>query len=186
MALVVLTGGARSGKSSAAGRLACVHGGAVVVAVAGVGDGDPEMAARIERHRNDRPGGWMTLEVAGTPVDEWLPAVPEGACLVVDCLGTLVSGLLFTGPEAPTDVAAEMIAHAAVDAFINRTGDTIVVTNEVGMGVVPVSESGRLFRDVLGRANARLVDVADAAYLVIAGRCLNLSTLPPDAAWPIS
>ncbi len=186
MALIVLTGGARSGKSSAAARLAHEHGGPVVVAVAGVGDGDPEMAARIERHRNDRPGGWMTLEVAGTPVDEWLPAVPDDACLVVDCLGTLVSGLLFTGSVSPTDVAAELIAHTAVDALINRLGDTIVVTNEVGMGVVPVSESGRLFRDVLGRANVRLVDVADAAYLVVAGRCLDLTALPPDAAWPIS
>jgi len=184
VALVVLTGGARSGKSAAAARLALERGTPVVVAVAGVGDGDPEMTARIERHQNDRPGDWTTLEVAAVPVGEWLPEVPFDACLVVDCLGTLLSSLLFSHDTVPDEDAAEATSRTLVDALVDRTGDTIVVTNEVGMGVVPVSASGRLFRDVLGRANARLVGKAGSAYLVVAGRCINLSSAPPDAAWP--
>lgn len=184
MALVVVTGGARSGKSAVATRLAHAHGGRVFVAVAGLGDGDPEMAARIDRHREDRPRDWTTLEVAGVPVAEWLTGVPGDACLVVDCLGTLVSALLFADAETPTEAAAEDTARSLVDALVKRVGDTIIVTNEVGTGVVPVSASGRLFRDVLGRANARLVDAADAAYLVIAGRCIELTAMPRDVAWP--
>ncbi|KAF0206732.1 MAG: adenosyl cobinamide kinase/adenosyl cobinamide phosphate [Actinobacteria bacterium] len=185
MALVVITGGARSGKSAVAARLACEKGSPIVVAVAGVGDGDDEMAARIERHRADRPDDWTTLEVAGIPVSDWLPRVPDGACLVVDCLGTVMSGLLYPSEgTVPTEAGAEILAHALVDALTARAGDTIIVTNEVGMGVVPVSESGRLFRDVLGRANARLVDVSDRAFLVVAGRCFDLSAMPRDAAWP--
>jgi len=102
----------------------------------------------------------------------------------VDCLGTFLGSLLFTGVGVPEEAAAEAVSRSAVDALADRTGDTIVVTNEVGMGVVPVSESGRLFRDILGRANARLVDAADAAYLVVAGRCIDLTALPSHAAWP--
>ncbi len=184
MALVVLTGGARSGKSGTAARLAGAHAGPVFVAVAGVGDGDQEMTARIERHREDRPASWTTLEVAGQAMAAWLPGVPADACLVVDCLGTLLSALLFDDATTPTEDAAEAIASGVVEALLARTGNTIVVTNEVGMGVVPVSESGRLFRDALGRANARLTDAADAAYLVVAGRAFDLTALPRDAAWP--
>jgi adenosylcobinamide kinase/adenosylcobinamide-phosphate guanylyltransferase len=184
MALVVITGGARSGKSAVATRLATAHGDPVVVAVAGVDDGDPEMAARIDRHRADRPDGWTTLEVAGVPVADWIPRVPAGACLVVDCLGTLLSGLLFRIATTPEEAAAEETARALVDALVTREGDTVVITNEVGSGVVPVSASGRLFRDVLGRANARLVDAADRAYLVVAERCFDLTALPREAAWP--
>jgi len=188
----VITGGARSGKSAVAAQLASVHTGPVVVAVAGRADNDPEMSRRIERHRADRPAHWTTLEVAGEHVPTWLAQVPDHACLVIDCLGTLVAERIFGGegpdpgqwvPEA-LEERADQVASAIVDAALRRAGDTVVVTNEVGSGVVPASASGRLFRDVIGRANARLVAAADAAYLVACGRCIDLQALPSAVGWP--
>ncbi len=184
MALVILTGGARSGKSGAAARLATARSTEVVVAVAGIADGDVEMATRIERHRAERPAEWRTLEVAGIAPGEWLPTVPSDAVLILDCLGTLVTDLLWGAGTEPSDADGEKTVTALVDALIARVGDTIIVTNEVGSGVVPVSAAGRLFRDVLGRANARLVASADAAYLVVCGRCIDISASPADPAWP--
>lgn len=192
MALVVITGGARSGKSAVAAALAAEHAGPVVVAVAGRPENDPEMAHRIERHRADRPATWTTLEVAGEHVPTWLATVPNDACLVVDCLGTLVAERVFGSeehdpgqwvPEA-LEQRAEEVTAAIVEGALRRSGDTVVVTNEVGSGVVPASASGRLFRDVIGRANARLVAAADAAYLVVCGRCIDLRSLPSSVAWP--
>ncbi|MEN6430721.1 MAG: bifunctional adenosylcobinamide kinase/adenosylcobinamide-phosphate guanylyltransferase, partial [Coriobacteriales bacterium] len=96
MPIVVLTGPVRSGKSAVAADLAASSGRDVVVAVAGRGEGDPEMARRITRHRHDRPREWTTMEVAGRLVGEWVAEVPAEACLVVDCLGTLISDTVFT------------------------------------------------------------------------------------------
>ncbi|TDB39854.1 MAG: bifunctional adenosylcobinamide kinase/adenosylcobinamide-phosphate guanylyltransferase [Actinobacteria bacterium] len=185
MALVVLTGGARSGKSGAAARLAAERGRHVVVAVAGVAAGDEEMAARIARHRRERPVDWATCEVIGRAPDEWLGSVQASDVLLLDCLGTLVTDLLWgAGSEPATEADADKTVRALIDALIAREGDTIIVTNEVGSGVVPVSRAGRLFRDVLGRANARLVSAADAAYLVVCGRCIDISVAPVDPVWP--
>lgn len=192
MALIVITGGARSGKSAAAARLAKQHGGDVWVAVAGRPEVDPEMARRVARHRADRPAHWVTLEVAGEHIPSWFASVPQDVCLVIDCLGTLVAERVFgsdghdPGPwvsEALEERAAE-VAEYLVGAALARVGDTIVVTNEVGLGIVPMSASGRLFRDTIGRANARLVAAADAAYLCVCGRCLDLCALPELPSWP--
>jgi len=192
VALVVITGGARTGKSAVAAQLASLNAEPVFVAVAGRTESDPEMARRIERHRADRPAGWTTLEVAGEHVPTWLAQVPDEACLVIDCLGTLVAERIFGGegpdpgqwvPEA-LEQRADEVASAIVEAALRRAGDTVVVTNEVGSGVVPASASGRLFRDVIGRANARLVAAADAAYLVACGRCIDLLSLPSTVDWP--
>lgn len=202
MALVVFTGGARSGKSRAAQRLAQARqadGASVVVAVfARHEHEDAEMVARIARHRADRPEGFATLEV--TSPEDWLAQVPEDALLVVDCLGTLLglvmeevwrqhSGeeLAAAGTEATVEL--ESTYHARVDQIVGelagRRGDTIVVTNEVGMSVVPEYASARLFRDVMGRANAALVQVADAAYLAVAGRMVELTGLASQVHWPV-
>ncbi|MGB4592789.1 MAG: bifunctional adenosylcobinamide kinase/adenosylcobinamide-phosphate guanylyltransferase [Coriobacteriia bacterium] len=192
MALVVFTGGARSGKSAAAARLAETCGCDVVVAVAGRPEEDPEMARRVQKHQADRPEHWTTLEIAGVHVPTWLAQVPPDACLVVDCLGTLLAERIFGGvghdpgpwvPEA-LERRAEEVADAIVAGVLSRPGQTIIVTNEVGSGVVPSSAAGRLFRDVLGRANARLVQASDAAYLVVCGSCIDLKALPRDVAWP--
>lgn len=203
----MLTGGARSGKSSAAQRLAAsreADGVAVWVAVFGrEGHDDPEFLSRIARHRADRPRTWKTLEAVAT--DGWLVTVPDDALLVVDCIGTLLGlameeafeaclaevdarvALRDADPDAlPTgyEEAVRSRFRAATTAIRERAGDTVIVTNEVGGGVVPFHASGRLFRDLLGQENRTLVDVADAAYLCVAGRLIDLATLPTRAYWP--
>lgn len=200
MALVVITGGARSGKSGAAQRLALsrlADGQRVMVAVFGSAS-DGEMADRIARHRADRPAGLETLEA--TSSREWFADVPDGALLVVDCLGTCFGRALLEAWDESVTAGTEMTdaaqlppgfeaattirTSAVVEGLLARTGDTIVVTNEVGDGLVPDYATGRLFRDELGRANRILTDRADAAYLAVAGRLLNLTELPRDAHWP--
>ncbi len=200
MALVVITGGARSGKSAAAQRLAAERqrAGLPVHIAVFASESDTEMAARIAAHRADRPAGFSVIEAGGSI--DWLGDVPDASLLVVDCLGTwlgrvmeqcwtdtAVSGTDFddfeTIPEAFADRFADGVG-VVIDALSRRRGDTLVVTNEVGSGVVPAYPAGRLFRDELGRANATLVSCADAAYLAVSGRLIDLAVLPSEATWP--
>jgi len=119
--------------------------------------------------------------VPGVSPSEWLAAVDPQECLLVDCLGTMLASLLWgTGddPDRISPAAATEVAHAIVDALVAREGETIVVTNEVGWGVVPAYPSGRAFADALGSANRRLVDAAERAFLVVCGRLLDLKALP--------
>ena len=212
MALVVITGGARSGKSSAAERLAlrrAAEGSTVSVVVFGRQDADdPEFAERVARHQADRPAHFATLEARDAA--SWRDEAGSDTLLVVDCMGTLLGRVMEEAWEAcaattagasgdmasvlgeapsdalPPDFGPECDAAlaATVDWLLAREGDTIVVTNEVGDGLVPTYATGRLFRDLLGRANRRLVDSADAGYLAVAGRLIALDGLSRDAAWP--
>jgi adenosyl cobinamide kinase/adenosyl cobinamide phosphate guanylyltransferase len=170
MALVLLLGGARSGKSALAVRLAGASGRPVVFVATGEA-GDEEMAARIERHRADRPLDWLTVE---EPLDlaRALADADAGACVLVDCLSLWVANLIEAG-LADEDVAAR--AHEAASLAAARDAPTIAVGNEVGLGIVPVSELGRRYRDVLGRVNATWAAAADEAALVVAGRLLALA-----------
>ena len=187
MSLVFLTGPVRGGKSGAAERLAQERGGPVVIAVAGW-DGDEEMERRIEAHRSTRPADWVTI--AATPEDDWVARVPTDSTLVLDCLGTLVATAcheaIGDAEVAPAGAVSEVEERlrALVAALVHRTGDSVIVSNETGWGVVPAWPGARLFRDELGRANRRLTDAADAAYLVIDGRFLDLRALPARAVWP--
>ena len=187
MSLVLLTGPVRSGKSAAAETLAARPGGPVVVAVAGWA-GDGEMERRIEAHRAGRPADWTTIH-AGPGVG-WLAAVPDGAVLLLDCLGTLLANICHAevGDAEVASEGSEAAVSAGVDALVTkllaREGDSVIVSNETGWGIVPVWPGSRLFRDELGRANRRLIDGADAAYLVIDGRFLDLRALPTQPVWP--
>jgi adenosylcobinamide kinase/adenosylcobinamide-phosphate guanylyltransferase len=201
MALVVFTGGARSGKSSAAQRLGlagAAEGQSVCVAVFGRESVDAEFARRVAAHRRSRPATWTTIEAAD-PID-WTRRVPGEALLIIDCVGTLLGlametahdalvhgGLDDTGsselPEGFYDATVALF-DPAIEWITRRGADTIVVTNEVGDGVVPTYPSGRLFRDVLGRANRSLVEYADRSYLCVASRLVCLTDLPRDAQWP--
>lgn len=203
MALVVFTGGARSGKSSAAQSLAgarALDGGDVTVMVFGRdSSADPEFSDRIRRHRADRPAAWTTVEVSS--LSEPLSGIDVPGLLLVDCIGTML-GLAME--HAYTDIAAGDLGSAdpialpagfadsaesrfapALESILRRGGDTIVVTNEVGSGIVPAYASSRWFRDRLGSANRTLVATADAAYLTLSGRLIDLSSLPADARWPV-
>jgi adenosylcobinamide kinase / adenosylcobinamide-phosphate guanylyltransferase len=168
MTHVLLTGGARSGKSALAVQLAERDGADVVFLATGLA-GDDEMADRIARHRAERPGHWTTVEEPVALADA-IEAVEPSACLIVDCLSLWVANLLqIDRPPAIERAAATAAARCAA-----RPGTTIVVTNEVGLGVVPATPLGRAYRDVLGRVNAIWAGQATAAYLVVAGRLLAL------------
>jgi adenosyl cobinamide kinase/adenosyl cobinamide phosphate guanylyltransferase len=167
MSLVFLIGGARSGKSSLAVRLAA-ESGAPVVFIATGEPGDAEMAERIARHRAERPAGWQTVEEP-VALRGALEAAPDGSCVVVDCLSLWVANLLENGA---VDIEEEARAAAVVAAA--RAAPTVAVTNEVGLGVVPATPLGRAYRDLLGRVNALWADAADDAYFVVAGKALRL------------
>jgi adenosyl cobinamide kinase/adenosyl cobinamide phosphate guanylyltransferase len=169
VSLVVLLGGARSGKSRLALNLAARWDGPVTFIATAEGR-DDEMAGRIARHRAERSAAWTTIEepVALEPA---LACAPDDACVIVDCLALWLSNLLEQGLD-PEE--CEHAARAAATTAAVRTATTIVVSNEVGLGVVPATPLGRDYRDVLGRVNQTWVAAADAAALVVAGRALRL------------
>jgi adenosylcobinamide kinase / adenosylcobinamide-phosphate guanylyltransferase len=169
MALTLLIGGARAGKSHLSVRLA-ERAGLPVTFIATAEAGDDEMKARIARHRADRPTQWTTVEEPRHLARALDLAGTEGT-VIVDCLTLWVSNLLLAGhdDEDVQDRAADAARRAA-----NRDGPTMVVTNEVGSGVHPSSAMGRQFRDLLGRVNTIWADQADTAFLVVAGRAIPL------------
>jgi adenosylcobinamide kinase/adenosylcobinamide-phosphate guanylyltransferase len=187
VSVVVLTGAVRAGKSAAAEALAASRGRPVVVAVAGW-SGDEEMVRRIEAHRSVRPVEWDVRVIGPDPA--WLDEVACESVLVLDCLATLVGAIAWetVGEAELASAAQEQFATERVDALVRalsaRAGDTIVVTNEAGWGVVPATAAGRLFRDLLGRVNREIISAAAAAYLVVDGRMLDLKALPQHPAWP--
>jgi adenosylcobinamide kinase/adenosylcobinamide-phosphate guanylyltransferase len=181
--VTLVTGGIRSGKSRHAETLASGVSDVTYVATgpldAGTNaDTDPEWTRRLALHRERRPSGWSvleTLDVAG------VLAVHEGM-VVVDCLGTWVTGLV---DEAALwddlDAATELLEAATDllrDALATTRADVVVVTNEVGFAPVATTPSGRWFQDALGRVNAGLASRADRVHLVVAGRVLDLSDAP--------
>lgn len=173
MPLTFLVGGARSGKSTLAVQMGEHHGGPVhFIATAEAFDDD--LRDRIARHRAERPAGWSTAEV---PV-ELAAAVadaPAGAFVIIDCL-TVWMGNLFAGPGGVADrtAAADALIGALRDRAAHGAGPTVVVSNEVGMGVHPETPMGRDYRDELGRLNQSVAAVADRSLLLVAGRALRL------------
>lgn len=169
MTLTFLTGGARSGKSARAVLLAAASGRHVTF-VATAQARDAEMADRIRLHRAERPARWTTVEA---PLDLG-PAIGgvDGASVgIIDCLSLWVANLLERGDTGPEiDAAAERAAAACAAS----TADWFVVSNEVGMGLVPMHPVGRGYRDRLGRVNATFSHRASLAQLMVAGRALTL------------
>jgi adenosylcobinamide kinase/adenosylcobinamide-phosphate guanylyltransferase len=172
--IALFLGGARSGKSMVAERFAGSLPGPVTYLATWVpapgAQPDPEMEARIAAHRARRPEGWAIEEVAGAGVADTLRACAGTALL--DSLGPWVAG----APEFAVD------AGDLCRALVDRAADTVVVSEEVGLGVHPSSAAGREFRDVLGRVNEQVAAVADAVWLVVAGRVLELG--PPPSPGP--
>lgn len=164
---VLVLGGARSGKSRHAQTLAETAGGDRVF-IATAQAYDAEMDARIAQHQADRDGSWRTVEA---PID--LPgAVREhgdaGRVLLVDCLTLWLSNLLLG--DADLDAAGD----ALVKAVTAVPGTVILVSNEVGFGIVPDNALARRFRDAAGRLNQRMAGACDATDLVVAGIPLRI------------
>jgi adenosylcobinamide kinase / adenosylcobinamide-phosphate guanylyltransferase len=175
MALTFLLGGARSGKSSLAVRLAA----ATELPVAVIATGEPrddEMAERIRAHRAARPPSWTTIE---EPLElaRAIEAVGADDAVIVDCLSLWVSNLLEAGTTGDRIVED---ARDVADRLAARPGPAFGVSNEVGLGLVPMHPLGRAYRDTLGMVNAAWAAVAERSLLVVAGRALRL--LDPDDA----
>lgn len=179
--LTFLTGGARSGKSTLAVRLASRGGGPVTyVATAPHIDGDVDLADRIEHHRAERPADWTTIE---EPIHlaAAVRSAPGDRILIVDCLTVWLGNLVHRGLTADAALAASDEAIAAVRA---RVGDAIVVSNEVGLGIVPADAATRAYRDLLGNINQRWAAAADRAWLVVAGRGVPLGPIDDQISGP--
>lgn len=161
--ITLVLGGARSGKSEVAEQIAARLAGPVTY-LATLVPGDPDLATRIEAHRARRPAGWRTVE-AGAELPAVLRSVPGP--VLVDALGPWVAA----SPGMIVD------ARALCAALTGRAADTVVVSEEVGLGVHPATEDGRRFRDALGTLNQAVAVVADEVLFVVAGRILPLG--PP-------
>jgi adenosylcobinamide kinase / adenosylcobinamide-phosphate guanylyltransferase len=172
MGLTLLLGGARSGKSRSAVRLAAAWDGPVVVVATGE-PRDEEMAARIARHRSERPPQWTTVE---EPIDlrTAIEAVPGEAATIVDCLTLWISNLM---ERRIDDHEVERRARDSARVAAGRRAPTIAVSNEVGWGIVPMHPVSRRYRDLLGVANQVWAAEADRVLLMVAGRALPLYRL---------
>lgn len=166
---ILLLGGARSGKSSFAESLATRRAAPVTV-IASAQAFDEDMRARIVAHRRSRPGSWRTIE---EPIEiaSALARVPAAETALVDCI-TVWLGNMFHYDRTEADVHVEV--GRFIETMSQRRGTTIVVSNEVGLGIVPLTELGRTYRDVLGRVNTQLSKGVDRSLLLIAGRALEL------------
>ncbi|MBM6404220.1 bifunctional adenosylcobinamide kinase/adenosylcobinamide-phosphate guanylyltransferase [Phycicoccus sp. CSK15P-2] len=170
----LVTGGVRSGKSHVAEGLFDAREGVTYVATGPRAD-DPDWADRVAAHRARRPASWSTLEtsdLAGALAGLTGPAL-------VDCAGTWLTSVLddlgaWDAPRADWVDALHERTDAVVAAWAGCPHDVVLVTNEVGWGVVPAHRSGRVFADELGRLNQDLAAVSDTVLLVVAGRVLPL------------
>ena len=168
--LTLLLGGARSGKSAFAVELASAHGGGVTyVATSPPIDGDDDLDTRIATHRAERPAHWRTIEEQLDLRDALARTGDD--LVVVDCLTLWVSNRVWQGDDDATVTSIAAVDAAAAAA---RTSPTIVISNEVGLGVHPSTEGGRRYRDLLGRVNQIWAAAAERALLLVAGRALEL------------
>jgi adenosylcobinamide kinase/adenosylcobinamide-phosphate guanylyltransferase len=171
---ILVTGGVRSGKSRHAESLMAGRDRVTYVAAGAMATADDaDWAARVAEHRARRPDHWTTVETLDLP-----GAIAGGGPVLVDCLGTWLTATVdaLDGWTAePTVWRPELDRRLdAVVAAVAAADDLVLVTNEVGLGVVPAHASGRLFRDLLGLVNQRVGAACDEVHLVVAGRVLTL------------
>ena len=171
---VLVTGGVRSGKSTYAEALFGEEPAVAYVAPGPLRD-DADWAARVAAHRARRPATWTTLETG-----DLAAALRTPGAVLVDCLGTWLTRQVDEAGlwEADSDVVSAYVDARVTEALAalaeHRDGRVVIVTNEVGLGVVPEHRSGRLFRDLLGVVNQRFGRACDEVHLVVAGRVLVL------------
>lgn len=175
--IIVILGGARSGKSRFAQRLADSLSQRVLF-VAPLVAMDEEMRRRIEIHKKARPSTWRTLE-APTHVAEAIGEhIGDADVVILDCLTLLISNFMENADD-PEDLDAleSEIANELNQLLERKNASLIIVSNEVGMGLVPPYPSGRSYRDLLGKANQFIAERADKVYMMIAGLPMEVKAL---------
>lgn len=184
--LILVLGGARSGKSAYAQRIAQELGDDAVLFVATAVAGDEEMAQRIATHQQSRPSEWRTLERRrhlGPAIRETLC---DAAVVLVDCLTLLVSNMMLDLEPASTVPAPDAAVQEEISALLQvcQTSNAtfIIVSNEVGLGLVPDTSLGRRYRDLLGQANQTLAAQADTVYFMVAGLAVDIKRLAAQQA----
>jgi adenosylcobinamide kinase/adenosylcobinamide-phosphate guanylyltransferase len=172
---ILVLGGSRSGKSRLAARLAAERGPVTFVATATVAHDDPEMAARVARHRADRPHDWNTLEVP-RDLETILPGlVAGGGSVLIDCVTLWLSNLLLgLGGGPALDEAAILAAVGRASEAARGRARVLWVSNEVGSGGVSPSALARQFADIQGLTNQRLAAACDAVHFCVAGLSIRL------------
>jgi adenosylcobinamide kinase / adenosylcobinamide-phosphate guanylyltransferase len=171
--ITLVLGGARSGKSEIAEALAASAEPPVTYLATARIDLDPEWSERVALHRARRPASWRTVEVVETAGGDLVEALVESAgTVLVDSLGSWVAG----SPCFEVDI------DGLVAVLRARTARTILVAEEVGLGVHPSTQAGGRFRDALGRANRRVAAISDEVLLVVAGCVLRLDPAVPPIA----
>ena len=183
---VLILGGVRSGKSRFARELAEKIAGDEVLFVATATACDAEMSHRIERHQRDRPAAWRVFEQP-LQLGAALATAPERYQVVlVDCLTLLVSNILLSCENHQDADAVEDLVRTELAAIVvacrERPGTVIIVSGEVGQGVVPEHRLGRIFRDLLGMANQILAATAETVYLMVAGLPVEIKSLAATVA----
>ena len=172
--LVVLTGGARIGKSRVAMKIALSNTtNPSLIATAE----DEEMLERIEIHRSSRTSAWNVIEEP-LEISKSLGDLDPSAVVVIDCISFWISNQI----EDSSDEEVFSMLDDLIRVSNERSGLTILVTNEVGSGIVPISFLGRRFRDLLGFANQKLVENADRSFFIVAGKKIPLDDLDYDIA----
>lgn len=182
MLITLVTGGARSGKSSYAQHVAGHLGGGLVTIVATARGDDGDMRERIARHREERPSAWEVIEA---PIDaERAVAAARNDVVLLDCMTVLSANVMLAHKERSRAAAESTViakTSAIIDAAANRDGRLIVVTNEVGSSIHPPTELGRWYQDALGKANALVARHASNAVLMVCGMPLALKGALPFA-----
>lgn len=172
MSLTLILGGARSGKSSHAQNLAEATGKPVTF-LATAQALDKEMVARIHKHQTERPAGWQTLEIPSDMASH--SEQIQSDVVVLDCITLLVSNLLMQFvrddrvDEAPLLQAVQKEIEGLIEIIREQERDWFIISNEVGLGLVPPYQMGRVYRDALGWANQRLAREADRVLFLVAG-----------------
>ena len=175
--LILVLGGARSGKSDYAQQLAESLGSSPVYVATAQGF-DEEMEERIISHRSARSSRWETIEASDHVAQAAAAAGMDSDVYLLDCLTLLTSNVMLASGEGTAAAEVEKAVVAEVDALIEliRTGSAswIVVSNEVGLGIVPAYESGRMYRDILGRVNQKMAAAAEVVVFMVSGLPMNL------------
>ena len=171
---ILIIGGARSGKSRFALELALKLGEPVLF-VATAEAGDEEMRQRIEEHQRARPSAWSTLEVTTHVGSQISQKIGDAQVVIVDCVTLLVNNILsqYSPQTGVSVIDIEQKVTSEINELVECINHTdasfIIVTNEVGTGLVPANRVGRLYRDLLGKANQLLAQQVDEVYLMVAG-----------------